>query len=152
MAVTIRGSGQVPVQIVSTNTSSTTTVNSFTPTDITGLSLSITPTNSSNRILIMVSVPVSATSIVWFNLVRNSTSLGVGSGGTYNSTFISSCIGNSNYMLTPSFNFLDSPATTSATTYKLQMFSDADASVNKRVPNSTFATTATITAMELSYA
>ena len=137
------------LQVQSTNTSSTTTVNTFTPTDVTGMSVNITPTSSSSKILIIVSVPTSATSVAWFNLVRNGTSIGVGTGGTYNSTFITSCIGNSNYMMTPTFNYLDSPATTSAITYKLQLFSDADASVNKRVPNSTFATTSTITVMEI---
>jgi len=167
MAVTIDGTGTIAgltntgisavqklpagsvLQVVSANTSSTTTVNSTTPTDVTGLSVSITPSSSTSKIYITVSLPVSAVSIAWFNLVRNSTTLGVGSGGTNNSTFISSCIGNSNYMMTPSFNYLDSPATTSATTYKLQMFTDANASVNKRVSDTAFATTSTITVMEI---
>ena len=141
-------SGRV-LQVVSANTSSTTTVNSSTPTDVTGLSVSITPSSSSSKIFITVSLPVSAVSIAQFNLVRGSTSIGVGSGGTNNSTFISSCIGNANYMMTPTFNYLDSPATTSATTYKLQMYTDANASVNKRPSDSAFATTSTITVMEI---
>jgi hypothetical protein len=149
VSATQQYSGRI-LQVVSVNTSSTTTLNSSTPTDVTGLSVSITPTSSSSKIFITVSVPVSAVSIAQFNLVRGSTSIGVGSGGTYNSTFITSCIGNSNYMMTPSFNYLDSPATTSATTYKLQMFTDSNATVNKRTADSVFATTATITVMEIS--
>jgi hypothetical protein len=137
------------LQVVSTNTSSTTSVNTLTPTDVTGLSVSITPTSSSSKIFISVSVPVSASSVAWFNLVRGSTSIGVGSGGTYSSTFMSSNAGNASYISTPAFNFLDSPATTSATTYKLQMFSDAAATVNKRVGDAVFATTSTITVMEI---
>jgi hypothetical protein len=73
---TIITTGNIPtgqiIQVVSTtktDTFSSTTTNAFT--DITGLSVSITPTSSSNTILVMVSVQgINAGSNTYFRLVR----------------------------------------------------------------------------------
>jgi hypothetical protein len=52
-------------------------------------------------------------------------------------------------MLTPSFNFLDSPATTSATTYKIQVKTNSGTVyLNRRLSTDT-ASTSTITVMEI---
>jgi len=93
--------------------------------DITGLSQAITPASSSNKILITVSMCAagsSSTIPVSFQIVRTATAVGVGTtvssrtavgGGIITSqTYgIDSCV----------LQFLDSPATTSATTYKIQV-------------------------------
>ena len=100
-------------------------------TDITGLSVSITPSSASNKILVFANFIASGDT--WssgfgpvFNLVRGSTNLGVGTGGsTHNATVGQNLWSNGelntkgNYS-SVAINFLDSPNTTSATTYKIQ--------------------------------
>jgi len=110
--------GQV-VNTVKTDTFSATTT---TYTDITGLSVTITPTSASSTILIFVSVNgsggVGGDMIV--QLLRNATVIGNGdTAGSRRVAFaqIGSSTGNINNGF---INILDSPATTSATTYKIQ--------------------------------
>ena len=50
MAVTINGSGQIISQVISTFLTTTFTSTSTTYTDVTGLSVTITPINSANKI------------------------------------------------------------------------------------------------------
>jgi hypothetical protein len=81
MAVTIRGSGQVPVQVISvTKTDVTTISGSATYLDITGLSATITPTSASNKILVMVTITYGGGSNVYgvARLMRNSTAICLG--------------------------------------------------------------------------
>ena len=91
----------------------------------TGLSVSITPSSASSRIMIIVSNPeaysgngsVTIHNYATFNLVRNSTQLTAGALGTYNYASTS----NAPYFYARnSMSYLDSPATTSAVTYKVQ--------------------------------
>ena len=126
MSVTINGSGQVPVQVQSVVKTDTFTMASTTFADITGLSVSITPTSASNKILIIANVchvGTGSTSASGIRLMRDSTPIGIGatagnrsltSGGASYGTFGISLEGDS-------IVFLDSPATTSATTYKIQI-------------------------------
>jgi len=94
--------------------------------DISGMSLAITPSSSSNKILVSYSIRVSSTPTGRNNsirLVRGSTVIGAGTGGsTANATehFRQMQDTNGNIVDQCSFEFLDSPATTSETTYKLQ--------------------------------
>lgn len=111
-------------QVVIAETSTTTTTTSTSFVDATGLSVTITPTASTSKILILSS-PVfqswSGTSGTTaggaWQLVRGSTSIA-------NDSFIwiSTGGGVSNFITnTPvSVSYVDSPATTSATTYKIQ--------------------------------
>ena len=117
--------GQVPdanapsgsvVQVVTGNYGSYTSTTSTTPVD-TGLSASITPTSASNRILVFVSINGiergSTSPIARFRLLRNSSDIF----SFENAIFAGSTTtgyGNS------STSYLDSPSTTSATTYKVQ--------------------------------
>ena len=95
---------------------------------------------------------------IGFRVLRGSTVVTQGTNGTgnmINSSF-SDYIGSSNITTQAAFNFLDSPNTTSATTYKLQMASTYDsyyAYLNRTANNINAAYThngtSTITLMEV---
>jgi hypothetical protein len=160
MSVSINGSGQVPVQVISTAKTDTFTTTSSSFTDITGLSVTITPTSASNRILVMYSVMSGSSSSQGTNirLVRNSTNIAIGdaAGSRTQVTTNSFATGTNIVVDMQSMNFLDSPATTSATTYKLQIQSDNSStqSVNRNVrdDNASYEPrgVSTITVMEIS--
>jgi len=122
------------------------------------MSLSITPSSASNKILVFFSAyGNSLDSDGWIRLIRNSTAICIGNASS-NRRGISTGkfnIPSSNIALLHYSNFLlDSPNTTSATTYKLQYatngagfffnrtWNDADDSSGPR-------TASTITAMEI---
>lgn len=123
------------LQVVSTNKTDTfTSAAGSTWTDITGMSVSITPTRSTSKIMIVVSM----FGVFWqqgFNgmilsLLRGSTAIGGGDAagsrsrviGTTNSTGYGGVLDiGSQYHLT----YIDSPATTSSTTYKMQFWQDS---------------------------
>jgi hypothetical protein len=94
--------------------------------DITGLSVAITPTSSSSKIMIryggcMASGPNRAGHI---KLLRGSTDIFIGDQGatTSQARASSTCVQNNTYYVSAfGGEFLDSPSTTSATTYKLQI-------------------------------
>jgi len=118
------GVGGKVLQVVSTNKTDTFTTSSTSYTDVTGLSVSITPTSTSNKILIIVDINGSAGDQSFVKLLRNSTDINIGasagsrtqgSGGDHYNVGASQTVRNS------SFCFLDSPSTTSATTYKIQV-------------------------------
>ena len=98
--------------------------------DITGLSVSITPTRSDSKILVMYSVNAGATEGGYngaLNLFRDSTQIYLGDAASNrarvsNLISISNTGGGTDYnMVHLSGHHLDSPSTTSATTYKLQL-------------------------------
>lgn len=109
------------VQIVegSTTTVVTTTSGSFVDT---GLTVSITPTSSSNKVLVLLSQSTQMSRAqsscgVFFKVLRGATALFTGT------TDNLLAVGNStdtNKQDTWVFQYLDTPATTSATTYKVQ--------------------------------
>ena len=117
------GGGKV-LQVVSTTYSTPTTVASTTYTD-TGLSLSITPTVNTSKILVMVGQHYQYSRSGYdqgnaIRLLRGATSVyepaGTGLTDYQNATGATVTAAN---RITPMI-YLDSPATTSATTYKVQ--------------------------------
>jgi len=102
------------------------TIQSQTLVDITGMSVSITPSSTSSKILVNYSLVVFANAVYYtMRLLRNSdstifigdqnpsaTSQSRGAFGTYQASYVNA--------MTVAQSFLDSPNTTSATTYKLQ--------------------------------
>jgi hypothetical protein len=128
IATTKLGTGAV-LQVVSTAKTDTFTTTSSTYTDATGLSVSITPSSSSNKILVSYSIQFSGIvdSYGGAVILRNGTIITQGTGGTGSQTNITTALaigssGNWDYKLqTAQFEILDSPATTSAITYKLQV-------------------------------
>ena len=90
----------------------------------TGLSATITPTSTSSKVFILATIhhaSQAATNTARFNIVRGSTNIAQpASGGSgYNATTVNYL--NTISMVTTPINFLDSPSTTSATTYKIQL-------------------------------
>jgi hypothetical protein len=146
------------LQVVSTtkiDTFSSATVNAWT--DITGLSVSITPTSASNKILVMASVQgINTASNAYLRLVRGSTGIGVGTtSGSRSAVSSSNIIGSgTNSLGGSSFQFLDSPATTSSTTYKIQFITDVATTYVNRTSSDVDAlytgrSQSTITVMEI---
>jgi hypothetical protein len=137
MPVTLLGNGQVIVQIIqAVKTDTYATTPGAVWADVSGLSVSITPTSSSNRILVMVDMKASGTasaSIVRSRLLRGSTAIYIGDAASNRPRSMGQYYGgdgtsNGFYMAQIGGTFLDSPATTSAVTYKLQIGGDADGS------------------------
>jgi hypothetical protein len=129
---------------------------SFTSTsfiDVTGLSVSITPREATSQIICMgqINTGTSASEYVIAQLVRGSTAIGSGTGGsTYNGITINPGQ-SSSQMWTEPFMFVDSPATTSATTYKIQVRTSAGTSyVNRRASDTSFGGSSSIILMEVS--
>jgi hypothetical protein len=111
------------VQTVKTDTFSSTTTNTWI--DITGMTASITPSSASSRILIMASIYGSSQSNSFVRLVRGSTAICVGDASgsrpqTSSGSFYT--YGDGNIANTQPITFLDTPATISSTTYKLQFW------------------------------
>lgn len=111
------------LQVVSTTKLDTFSSTSTTFTDLTGLSASITPSSTSSLILVMfhLNTATGGSNSAMFQIVRGSTAVGIGTPvsnrvGVTSQTYL----GDQNAMITNSMIFLDSPATTSSTTYKLQ--------------------------------
>lgn len=162
MPVTIRGSGQVPVQVIQTVKTDTFSTTSTSFTDITGLSVNITPTNSNNKILITYAYQTTVSGLVtasFSRLMRDSTAIGIGdAAGSRTRATLSSYAGDgasTNGFVVHSMNFIDSPNTTSSVTYKVQMFTQSGtAYVNRTITDADAASTprniATITVMEIS--
>lgn len=145
------------LQVVQTVLDTTTSTTSTSHVDISGLSLSITPSSTSNKILVLVDMALSestANNLVAWNLVRNSTDLAVGtSTATYQQTGVAiNELGTSgNGLLKQSTQYLDSPSTTSATTYKIQWrTSGGTIYINRRASDTYMSVSSTITAMEIS--
>lgn len=160
MSVSISGSGQVPVQVVSATKTDTFSTTSTSFTDITGLSASITPSSSSSKILVTVvlGATTSDNDVAATLLLRGSTAIAVGDGANGVLGQIYHGGGSSGehwYGHVPTvMTFLDSPATTSATTYKVQMRVNAGTGYLNRTTadGSQYAgrTVSTITLMEIS--
>ena len=93
--------------------------------DIAGLSVSITPTTNTNKILVHYKVAMASTKgsyNTFIRIVRDSTAIGIGD-ATDSRPRVTSYVdtANTDYFICHHSNmFLDSPTTTSATTYKLQ--------------------------------
>lgn len=116
------GTGKI-LQVVSTtktDTFSASTSNTFT--DITGLSVSITPSSVSSKVLVLVSLIGGATAngVANVQLLRGSTAICIGDAAGSRTRASASVDSNGlDQAFSTSVNYLDSPATTSATTYKL---------------------------------
>jgi hypothetical protein len=129
------GFGKI-AQVISTVKTDTFTSTSGSLTDITGMSAAITPSATSSKVLVKVVMHVGMTAAdrySVFQLVRGSTaiSLGAASSSRSNASFAHVRVdanGSANEVETKTITFLDSPSTTSATTYKMQGLTQTDSS------------------------
>jgi len=114
------GGGGKILQVVTATTSTDTTIASTTFTD-TGLSATITPSSTSSRILVLVTQFASTTRSAndqggYARLDRNGTVIYADNGGEFTIGGASSLA----FGFSFAFSYVDSPATTSARTYKTQ--------------------------------
>ena len=115
------------VQVKSTLKTDSFSTTSTTFVDVTGVSVSITPTSASNNVLVMVSGVNGSNGVDNFtpiNLVRDSTAIAQSTGNANFAATLNLINQSTGITLPFSIIFLDSPATTSATTYKIQMRSN----------------------------
>ena len=103
------------LQVVNATTTSQTTSSSSSFED-TALSASITPSSTSNKVLAMTfsNVEIGGSASGYLTLDRGGTNLGSGSNGF-------GVIQDNNGAKNSAFHFLDSPSSTSALTYKVQI-------------------------------
>jgi hypothetical protein len=154
--------GQV-IQVVSTAKTDTFNGSSTSYVDITGYSVSITPSSASNKIFVQGFITASFndwnTNGIWFQIVRESTNILTTSGGTINGSFAyggeaSSEASTKKFISPLAFSFLDSPSTTSSTTYKVQVKTSTGANgeyaINYALQGGTgYSGASTITVMEI---
>ncbi len=123
------GSGGLVAQVVTTNLLTTFSTSSSSYTDLTGLAVTITPATTSSRIVIMVmlNIKASSTNSGFAQLVRTSTAIAIGNaGGSQTRCSIqASQLGNTASMFNGCITYVDSPATASAVTYKVQVLAPA---------------------------
>ena len=141
------------LQVVNTIKADVFSTTSTSFTDLTGMSVSITPSATTSKVLVFFALSVSNGSVnssVYVNLVRDSTNIAQSTGGATNNQtsahVVTATLGN----FFSAVQFLDSPNTTSATTYKLQIrTSSGTAFVNRRGADGGDGLVCTMTAMEV---
>jgi len=113
------------LQVVSTAKTDTFTMSSSTFADVTGLTATITPKSSTSKILVMLDIKLAANTTlvtqIQLRLRRAGTDIYLGdAAGIRTQTSFSGAVVTGGFMITQgSSTFLDSPATTSATTYSI---------------------------------
>jgi hypothetical protein len=142
------------------NTASTVKNDIFTTpstsfVDVTGLSVSITPSSTSSRILVFLqtgTISISGNNAGLFNLRRGSTNIAQPATGSTPSTNLSYFGSNLDASNSISTMFLDSPNTTSSTTYSVQarMNGAGTLFLNRIGASADFTSISTITVMEIS--
>jgi hypothetical protein len=118
------------LQVVSTTKTDTFTMTGQTMTAITGLTATITPTSATSKILIIVSIGgfAQGTGQGRFNLQRSSSDIsgaqGASAGSRLSDTFTISGPSSGAPQIVGGIHYLDSPATTSSTTYGVTVSSN----------------------------
>ena len=134
MTVTINGNGTITptsainptgsvLQVVSaTKTDTFSYTGSTAFTDITGLSVNITPSSTSSKILIILYLVAAQANIPCTRIVRDSTAIGLGYAASNRIRCTAMIREENTYASSPGTPvFLDSPSTTSQITYKAQI-------------------------------
>ena len=136
------------IQVVQTEKTDTwSTTSDFVFSDVTGLAVTITPSSSSNKVLVLVDVVASGDLwATYIKLLRGATEIGNAATGMQSNQacHFSSYVTNGSDSNTNGFThqhtrqILDSPNTTSATTYKIQSAArngSYNAYINRSVPD-----------------
>jgi glycine cleavage system regulatory protein len=149
-------SGGKILQVLQTTKLDVFSTTSSTYTDLTGLSVSITPSSASSKVLVMMQISVGHSTVGSadrITLVRDSTAIFEGTNGTDNGTIAwnNQDAFSSNSTIPLTVVYLDSPATTSATTYKAQLKTSVGTLyVNRSGAGGNSCGTCSITVMEVS--
>ena len=154
------GGGGGIVQCVSTTKTDTFNTQSTSYTDVTGLSATITPTSATSKIFVLVTACGNTNGSKGYGqIVRDSTAIAIGNadGSKVRATFDMNNAGSGNRGQSYVGQILDSPGTTNAVTYKLQVrhengsgdvFINRIADTNDNAVNGRYSST--ITLMEFS--
>ena len=159
MSVTISGSGQIIKQVIQVVKTDTFSTSSTSLVDVTGLTVNITPTNSANKILVIYQATGNGSNLQFTQLVRNSTNIYVGDNSSNRvGVTVGSFANGGELSSSATAIYLDSPATTSSVTYKVQLRTQTGTAYIGRSPTDTDSFTAgqrtpcSITVMEVAYA
>ena len=133
------------LQVVSASTATITSTTSTSYVDCTGITASITPTSATSKILVLItasglykaSVSVQGVSL---RILRGASEIAAQINNMYSSTQF-------DFVTESGFVYLDSPATTSSTTYKLQIRARVSGTVQINQDNGS--DVSTITLMEI---
>lgn len=141
------------LQVVSTTKTDTFSGTSTSFADVTGLSVAITPSSTSNKVFITANFVVSNGSgarSMYFNLLRGSTDIAQpDTPDTNDCTIQCNTQVASSGIEVAKISFLDTPSTTSATTYKIQYKQDSGTTYVGRRGDSDQRSVSTITAYEI---
>tara|TARA_R100001163_G_C5022830_1_gene165178 strand:- start:50 stop:607 length:558 start_codon:yes stop_codon:yes gene_type:complete len=152
------GVGGKILQVVSTTKTDTTSISSSDFANITGMSVSITPSSSSNKIFIIGYVCISLTNFqkrVYLKITGGNAANYIGAAATgIEAANVAVLRVNTNYgQLNSPLQYLDSPNTTSAITYQVQWASEGGVTgyLNRPVTQDSVGANvaSTITAMEV---
>ena len=148
------GAGKI-LQVKQTVKTDQFTSTAYAYTDVTGMSVSITPASASNKILINFELQVggAANNYASFRLLRDSTHIGVSTvtGTNWRVGTLGSLSHENSYQLeNTGLTFLDSPNTTSAITYKLQTSAYSNRTMSINAPTSTSTSSGSYTATGIS--
>ena len=133
------GVGGKILQVQSTTKTDHFSSTSSSLTEVTGLNVSITPSASTSKIYLNIDVSLGgATAYVGFNIKRDSTLIAVttavdGNDTRHQGTF-GQIVNQNSAMKNAGFNFLDTPNTTSAITYKIfaiSLYNSQPLSINR---------------------
>lgn len=136
------------LQVVNTIKTNQFTTTSGTAVDVTGLSASITPSSTSSKVLVIAWVVISTSGgggDGYARLMRDSTSIGNGDDGYFGQSAGQDYFAGHSKPIT----YLDSPASTSSLTYKIQVWGANTSYVNGRGYDGSFRTSSGITLMEI---
>jgi len=114
------------IQVVSATKTDTFSTSSSSFVDVTGLSVSITPSSASNKILVIATLHgANSTQYSWGRIARDGTGICVGdaNGSNTRSSFENYYHADDSMIMGGTNNFLDSPSTTSSITYSVQALS-----------------------------
>lgn len=152
------GGGKV-LQVVSTTKTDTFTTTSTSFADVTGLSVSITPSSATSKVLVLFNLSGTqdvGAQLAQARLMRDSTAISVGDAAGSRAQSTSDPISVANVVVgtTVAGSYLDNPSTTSALTYKFQVLTSGGTMyVNRTTDDSNSAlrsrTASTITVLEI---
>lgn len=121
----------IPVQMVSTTFATATLYANSTYTN-TGVTATITPTASTSKIRVqaLMNVDVATADFAFFQISRGGTPVGNGTAAGSRTVCHTSCISSGTVATQPIyFDFTDSPATTSPTTYTIQALTSSGGNI-----------------------
>lgn len=129
------------LQVVSTTKSDRFQTTSTSYVDVTGLSATITPSATSSKVLVIVHLQANGNNLGFHRaqMLRDSTVINVGdAAGNRSRVTMMGMATTSLYGQNQSTAFLDSPNTTSATTYKIQIRTSTDYGTGQIAVNGVF--------------